>query len=267
MKSYHLFMSQQRKLIVLGCGTSVGVPMLGCHCAVCDSDNPRNNRTRSSVLFQLPTGNLLVDTTPELRIQLLREKIDLIHSVLYTHYHVDHLFGLDDVRLFPTRLGGPLPLYCNEETEAVIRETFSYVFSVANKDVPPGFLPKLEFRRIDTQPFEVMGVEVTPIPLIHNRFHVLGFRVSDLAYCTDVNVIPESSFRLLEGLDTLIIDTLRPSRPHLSHFCLPEALEVIERIKPKRVYLTHMAHEMDYSDPPEMPDNVEMAYDGLRIPF
>jgi phosphoribosyl 1,2-cyclic phosphate phosphodiesterase len=260
-------MAGERELIVLGCGTSVGVPMIGCHCAVCDSGDPKNNRTRSSVLFRLPTGNLLVDTSPELRIQLLREKIDLIHAVLYTHYHVDHLFGLDDVRLFPRKLGGPLPLYCNDETEGVIREAFSYVFSEINKSVPPGFLPRLEFRRIDREPFEALGVTVTPIPLKHHRFHVLGFRIGDLAYCTDVNEIPESSFPLLEGLDTLILDALRPGTPHLSHFVLPESLAAIERIKPKRAYLTHMAHEMDYRDPPPLPGHVQLAYDGLRIRF
>jgi phosphoribosyl 1,2-cyclic phosphate phosphodiesterase len=198
---------------------------------------------------------------------LLREKIDLIHAVLYTHYHVDHLFGLDDVRLFPARLGGPLPLYCNEETEQVIREAFSYVFAEINKNVPPGFLPRLEFRRIETAPFEVLGERVIPIPLKHHRFHVLGFRIGDIAYCTDVNAIPESSIPLLDGLDTLILDSLRPEPPHLSHFTLPESIAMIERIRPKRAYLTHMSHEMDYTHPPPMPDNIQMAYDGLRIPF
>jgi phosphoribosyl 1,2-cyclic phosphate phosphodiesterase len=259
-------MKGHRELVVLGCGTSVGVPMIGCECTVCTSTHPHNNRTRSSVCFQLPGGNLLVDTTPELRIQLLRERIGLIHAVVYTHYHVDHLFGLDDVRLFPKRLGGALPLYCNEETEGVIRESFSYVFAEINKDVPMGFLPRLEFRRIDTQPFEVLGETVIPIPLQHHRFHVLGFRIGDLAYCTDVNAIPESSFPLLEGLDTLILDALRPAPPHISHFTLPESLAAIERIKPKRAYLTHMSHEMDATNPPPMPDHVSLAYDGLRIP-
>jgi phosphoribosyl 1,2-cyclic phosphate phosphodiesterase len=260
-------MKGERKLIVLGCGTSVGVPMIGCHCAVCDSQHPRNQRTRSSVLLKLPQGNILIDTTPELRIQLIREKIDLVHAVVYTHYHVDHLFGLDDVRLFPVRLGGPLPLYCTDETETVIREAFSYAFSEINKNVPPGFLPRLEFRRIDSTPFEVLGEPIIPIPMKHHRFNVMGFRIGDLAYCTDVNLIPESSFALLQGLDTLILDALRPEKPHLSHFCLPESLAVIDRLKPKQTYLTHMSHEMDYSNPPPMPTNVEMAYDGLQIHF
>lgn len=258
---------RSRELIVLGCGTSVGVPMIGCHCSVCESNEPRNNRTRSSVLMKFAQGNLLIDTTPELRIQLIREKIDLVHAVLYTHYHVDHLYGLDDVRLFPTKLGGPLPLYCNAETEKVVRETFSYVFADYNKDAPVGFLPMLEFRRIETDPFEILGEQIVPIPMRHNFFNVLGFRVGNLAYCTDVNLIPDSSMALLQGLDTLILDALRPSPPHISHFSLPESLEVIKKLKPKHTYLTHMSHDMDYSNPPEMPGNVEMAYDGLRIWF
>lgn len=256
-----------RTLVVLGCGTSVGVPMIGCHCAVCRSANPRNNRTRSSVLFKLPEGNLLVDTTPELRIQLLREKIDLIHAVLYTHYHVDHVFGLDDVRLFPRKLGGALPLYCSADTEDVIRQAFSYAFTEAASELPPGFLPKLTFNRIDEKPFHVLGETVVPIPLIHSRFDVFGFRIGDVAYCTDVNRIPPTSMPLLEGLDVLILDALRPDNPHPSHFSLPEALAAIEELKPKRAYLTHMSHEMDYDSPPAMPLNVSLAYDGLSIPF
>ncbi len=257
-----------RSLVVLGCGTSVGVPMLGCSCVVCTSTNPRNSRTRSSVLLQLPAGNLLIDTTPELRMQLLRETIPLVHAVLYTHYHVDHLYGLDDVRIFPKALGRALPIYCNEGVEQVIRTVFSYAFQPGSEDLPPGFLPKLEFVRIEDKPFEILGEIVTPIPLIHSRFHVLGFRIGNLAYCTDVSEIPESSWPLLEGLDVLILDTLRPAKPHPSHFCLTQALEAVERLRPKRTYLTHMSHEMDYDTlPATLPPGVELAYDGLRIEF
>jgi phosphoribosyl 1,2-cyclic phosphate phosphodiesterase len=256
-----------RSLIVLGCGTSVGVPMIGCDCAVCRSPNPKNNRTRSSVLFQLPGGNLLVDTSPEMRLQLVRERIDLVHAVLYTHYHADHVFGLDDARLFPKRLGGPLPLYCSPATEAVIRQSFAYAFTEHAAEVPVGFLPRLVFRTLDGHPFDALGERVVPIPLKHSRFDVYGFRVGDIAYCTDVNDIPESSYPLLEGLDVLILDALRPATPHISHFCLPESLAVIERVRPKRAYLTHMAHEMDFDRPPPLPSHVELAYDGLRIRF
>jgi phosphoribosyl 1,2-cyclic phosphate phosphodiesterase len=257
----------RRKLTVLGCGTSVGVPMIGCDCAVCTSSEPRNQRTRSSVLFQLPAGNLLVDTTPELRLQLVREKIPLVHAVLYTHYHVDHVFGLDDARLFPLKLGGPLPLYCRADTESVIRQAFAYAFDSTSADLPAGAIPKLEFRRIPENAFTILGEIVTPIPLIHGRFDCLGFRIGNVAYCTDVSIIPDSSFALLKGLDVLILDALRPDRPHPSHMGVPQALAVIERVRPRRAYLTHMGHEMDYTRPPALPAHVEFAYDGLSFEF
>jgi phosphoribosyl 1,2-cyclic phosphate phosphodiesterase len=261
-------MSSSRTFVFLGCGTSVGVPMIGCECDVCLSPNPRNQRTRSSVLLKLPGGNLLVDTSPELRLQLVRERIPVAHAVLYTHYHADHLFGLDDVRLFPKYLGGPLPLYCTDEVEDVIRQAFVYAFQPGADDLPAGFLPKLEFRRITAAPFEVLGQRVIPIPLIHARFNVFGFRFGDVAYCTDVNHIPEASWLLLEGLDVLVIDALRPHKPHPSHFGLPQALEVVERVKPRQTYLTHMSHEMDYETlPARLPPGVAMAHDGLSFEF
>lgn len=260
-------MSSSRQLVVLGCGTSVGVPMLGCDCHICTSDDPRNHRTRSSVLFRLPAGNLLVDTTPELRLQLLREKVKRVHAVVYTHYHVDHLFGLDDLRIFPKYLGGPLPIYCTDEVETVVREAFSYAFHPGNEELPAGVLPKLQFHRITHEPFEVLGERLTPIPLIHSRFNVLGFRIGDVAYCTDVSRIPDATWPLLDGLDTLIIDALKPGKPHPSHFNVDQAVEAIERIRPKRAYLTHMGHELDYANPPPLPANVRMAHDGLTIDF
>src|SRR5262245_4831013 len=220
--------------------------MIGCDCAVCTSTNPKNHRYRCSVLIDTPRGNLLIDTTPELRLQLLRENVKLVHAVLYTHYHVDHLFGLDDARLFPLLLNGPLPLYCNDETEAVIRQAFAYVFADGAADLPAGWLPKLDFRRIDDAPFEALGERVIPIPLKHGRFNVYGFRIRDVAYCTDVSHIPETSWPLLEGLDVLVLDALRPGRPHPSHFSLEQALEAIERLKPRQAYLTHMSHTIDY---------------------
>lgn len=261
-------MSTPRTFVFLGCGTSVGVPMIGCDCHVCRSPNPRNHRTRASVLFKLPAGNLLVDTSPELRLQLLREKVPYAHAVLYTHYHADHLFGLDDARLFPKYLGGPLPIYCTGEVEDVIRQAFAYAFDPRTGDLPAGYLPKLEFRRISAAPFDVLGQRVTPIPLVHSRFDVFGFRIGDVAYCTDVNHIPDASWPLLDGLDVLIIDALRPDRPHPSHFGLPQALEVVDRVRPRQTYLTHMSHEMDYDTlPARLPPGVAMAYDGLSFDF
>lgn len=257
-----------RTFTFLGTGTSVGVPMLGCDCAVCRSPNPRNNRFRCSVLIGTPRGNILIDTTPELRLQLLREKVRLVHSVLYTHYHVDHLFGLDDLRLFPIALGGSLPIYCTDETEEIIRQAFAYVFNPDTLDLPAGALPKLEFQRIATAPFDVLGEQVTPIPLVHGRFNCLGFRIGDVAYCTDVSHIPDVSWPLLEGLKVFVVDALRPTKLHPSHFSLDEALQAIERVKPERAYLTHMSHTMDYDLLIQsLPPHVAPAHDGLSFTF
>lgn len=242
--------------------------MIGCSCDVCLSPNPKNHRTRASVLLKLPAGNLLIDTTPELRVQFIRERIPYAHAILYTHYHADHLFGLDDVRLFPKYLGGPLPIYCAEDVEEVIRMAFGYAFHPGADDMPAGVLPRLVFHRIATEPFEVLGQTITPIPLVHARFQVLGFRIGNVAYCTDVSEIPEGSWPLLEGLDVLILDALRPTRPHPSHMALPQALEVVKRVKPQQTYLTHMSHEMDYTTvTPKLPRGVALAYDGLTFDF
>lgn len=260
-------MVSPRTLVFLGCGTSMGVPMIGCECGVCTSSNPKNSRTRPSVLLHLPGGNLLIDTGPELRIQLVRERIGTIDAVLYTHYHVDHLFGLDDVRIFPWKQNRPMPVYCTDEVEEVIRQAFSYAFHPPPSELPSFVLPQLTFRRIDHRPFELLGETVTPVPLLHGRFNVLGFRIGNLAYCTDVNRLPDTSWPLLAGLDTLILDCLRPGESHPSHFGLDEALTVIERVKPKQTYFTHMSHKWDYDHHPRLPPGVALAYDGLRIEF
>lgn len=261
-------MELPRTFTFLGTGTSVGVPMIGCDCAVCRSSNPKNHRYRSSVLIRAPGGTLLVDTTPELRLQLVRENVKLVHSVLYTHYHVDHLFGLDDLRIFPMLLKAPLPIFCSDETEEVIRKAFSYAFHPGNEDLPAGMLPRLEFRRIDDSPFEVLGERVTPIPLIHGRFHVYGFRIGGVAYCTDVSGIPDSSWPLLDSLDVLILGALRPGKPHPSHFSLEQAIEVIGRVRPRQAYITHMSHAIDHDTiAPTLPPNVALGYDGLSFRF
>ncbi|MBY0459254.1 MAG: MBL fold metallo-hydrolase, partial [Gemmataceae bacterium] len=240
----------------------------GCDCHVCTSPNEKNKRFRCSVLIGTPRGNVLIDTAPELRLQLLRENVKLVHAVVYTHYHVDHLFGLDDLRIFPVKLNGPLPLYCSDETEAIIRQVFAYAFAPGNAELPAGMVPHLDLRRIDERPFDVLGERFTPIPLIHGRFNVFGFRIGDVAYCTDVSVIPERSWPLLEGLDVLVIDALRPGKPHPSHFGLDQALEVIRRLRPRQAYLTHMAHTMEYDELMRtLPKGVEPAYDGLKFTF
>ena len=199
-----------RRLIVLGSGTSVGVPMIGCDCDVCASENPRTKRTRSSVLVELPQGNVLIDTLPEMRGNS-REKIKIVHAIVHTDYHADHLFGLDDARLFPKYTNAPVPIYCEQDTEETIRGTFEYAFDRNSEIIPFGGLPKMLFKRIGPgRPFEILGQSILPIRLDHGRFRVLGFRFGDLAYCTDVNNIPDESWPLLRGLDTLVLDAFRP---------------------------------------------------------
>jgi phosphoribosyl 1,2-cyclic phosphate phosphodiesterase len=257
----------QGSLVLLGTGTSVGVPCIGCDCAVCTGGHPRNQRTRSSAILGLPQGNLLIDTPPDLRMQLLREKIPLVHAVLYTHEHADHLHGLDDVRLFPFMLGHPIPIYASEIVEARIRKVFDYAFE--KRDLThAGAVPSMQLRRVDDQPLEILGSVLTPIPLIHGPYcNVYGYRIGNVAYCTDTNRIEPASMELLEGLDVLVLDALRTTK-HATHFSVGEALDVIERLEPKKAYLTHLSHELDYMTfHRELPEHVALAYDGLRIPL
>ena len=254
------------EVIFLGTGTSVGVPALGCHCDVCTSPDPRNNRTRCAIVVNLPGGTLLIDTPPDLRTQLLREKIDLVHSVVYTHEHADHLFGLDDLRLFPFRLGAAVPLYCTDEVERRIRHSYDYAFA-ESAVTHPGARPQLEIRNIDPgQPFEVLGQTLVPIPMKHGpNFDVLGFRIGSFAYCTDTNSIGESSLALLDGVETFVVGALR-YKPHPTHYCVQEAVEVANVIGAKQTYLTHVGHDIDHQPACDsLPDGIDIAYDGLRF--
>ncbi|MFG0261092.1 MAG: MBL fold metallo-hydrolase [Novipirellula sp. JB048] len=272
---------RQAEVVFLGTGTSVGVPALGCDCEVCQSDCPRNQRTRCAITIHFPARpgdvasasgqtppdgqTILVDTPPDLRTQLLRERISLVHAVLFTHEHADHLFGLDDLRLFPFRLGHPVPLYCQSHVEQRIRQSFDYAFST-RQTTHPGAVPQLEFRNITSEPFEVLGVRVTPIPMPHGpHFNVLGFRIGDFAYCTDTNGIPAASLERLRGLRTFVVGALRHA-PHPTHFSLQEAIEVAAEVGATQTYLTHISHDLDYEKTTRvLPPGVALSYDGLRV--
>lgn len=252
------------KIIFLGTGTSVGVPVVGCDCVTCSSTNPKNNRTRCALAIGLPEGNLLVDTPPDIRTQLLRERIGIIHSVLYTHGHADHLFGLDDMRIFPAYLNRPVPVHCEGEVEARLRKSFDYVFDPATPKYPGG-IPQLDINRITTEPFSLLGAPVIPFRLNHGKFRVLGFRFGNIAYCTDTNGIPEESWALLDGLDVLILDALR-LRPHPTHFNLEQAVEVARLLNARITYFTHIAHELEHeATNASLPPNMKLAYDGLQL--
>jgi phosphoribosyl 1,2-cyclic phosphate phosphodiesterase len=255
----------QGQLIFLGTGTSVGVPMIGCGCDECASSNPKNQRTRCGLALGLPEGNLLIDTTPDLRQQLLRERIGLAHAVAFTHDHADHVFGMDDVRVFFFYLGHRLPIYCEGFVEQRLRKSFDYAFTPESASYAGG-VPQVVFETISPGvPFHALGAQITPLRLHHGRFKVLGFRIGNIAYCTDTNDIPPESRPLLEGLDVLILDALRP-RPHVSHFSIQEAIHVASQIGAKRTFFTHMGHELEHeATNAVLPAGMELAYDGLRI--
>jgi len=240
--------------------------MIACDCAVCLSADPRDKRTRPSVYMQCdgPAGRtcLLVDTSPELRLQCLACDVRRVDAVLFTHHHIDHVAGLDDLRRFNWIQSQVLPCYGQGETLERLRSMFSYVFE-ADSDYPSA-IPQLELREI-LGPFDIGGVRITPVPLLHGSLPVLGFRVGDFAYCTDVNQIPAASVKLLGGLDVLILDALR-RRPHPTHFNLDEAVEQARRIGARQTFFTHIAHELGHeATNRELPAGMALAYDGQVI--
>lgn len=252
-------------LILMGTGTSMGVPMIGCQCDVCTSTNPKNQRTRTGVAVHAPEGTFLIDTPPELRLQLVRERIDMLAAVVYTHAHADHLLGLDDLRIFGYKRRAPVDLYCEGVVETAIRQTFAYAFSNAPGDHSR---PDLAFQRIGIEPFDLLGQRVQPVRLLHGQLPVLGFRLGDVAFCTDCNGIPPESRELLRGLETLVIDALWAGQVHPTHYNVEQALEVIADLRPRRAYLTHVSHRLDYDRTnAALPPGVELAYDGQRIRF
>jgi phosphoribosyl 1,2-cyclic phosphate phosphodiesterase len=210
---------------------------------------------------------LLIDSPPDLRGQLLREQIGIIHAVAYTHEHADHLFGLDDLRLMQFYLRGPIPLYCEEPVEARIRKSFDYAFN-APADLHAGGVPKLQIHPIDLKPFNLLGMRIVPIRLQHGpRLEILGFRFGNIAYCTDTSAVPAASITRLENLDVLILDCLR-RQPHITHLCLDEALELAARLKAKRTLLTHLSHDLEHeATSAQLPLGVELAYDGMQVPL
>lgn len=247
---------------VLGSGTSHGVPMIACDCEVCTSSDPRNKRTRPSITIQYGATCLLVDTTPELRLQCLAQDVRRVDAVLYTHHHVDHVAGLDDLRRFNWIQDSALPCYGQAATLDRLKAMFPYVF----EETPdyPSAKPRLLLHEIDG-PFEIGGRTITPIPLLHGTMPVLGFRVGGFAYCTDVSVIPDSSWPLLNDLDVLILDALRRRR-HPTHFNLEEAVEHARRIGARRTFFTHIAHELPHEQTnSELPDGMALSHDGLII--
>lgn len=249
-------------ITILGSGTSMGVPMAGCDCRVCRSPNPRDKRLRTSVHIAAGDRQLLIDTSADYRQQMLRAGITHLDAVLYTHHHVDHILGMDDLRSFNIRNRTTIPIYGREETLANIQRVFTYAFP---EDEDRWRLPKLSVHPITSDPFRAAGVPVTPVELMHGRMPVLGFRIGDFAYCTDVNHIPDHSYARLRNLDVLILDALRYDT-HPSHFSIDEAVAEARRIGARRTYLTHLSHAVMHDEgEAALPEGVHLAYDGLRF--
>ena len=254
------------EMVIMGTGTSIGVPVVGCRCSVCLSDNPRNRRMRSGVLIRAPHGEMIIDAGPELRMQLVRERATLIRAAVFTHSHADHIMGIDDLRIFGFQMDDSVPLYCEEFVEQQIRQTFSYAFSDPSTHAHKYAAPRLRFERItDRQDFSLLGLNIRAIRLKHGELPILGFRIGNVAFCTDVSTIPADSREQLRNLDVLVLNTLR-HKPHPTHLHLDAALNLIRQLQPRQAYLTHMSHELDYDELlKELPPNVAPAYDGLRI--
>ncbi len=250
------------RITVLGSGTSAGVPMIGCHCAVCTSQDTRDKRSRSSIVINYRNRNILIDTSPELRLQAVANSLDSIDGIVFTHAHADHIFGLDDVRRYNALLNAPLPLYASRETLDILQRVFPYAFTRQNEDRV--FKPELIAKAI-TGPFDLCGVLWRPIPLLHGRHRVLGFRVGAFAYCTDCSTVPPESLAMLHDLDVLIIDGLRP-KPHPTHFSFNQAMEIIQAVKPRRAFFTHLSHDAGHEEiEAGLPPHVRVCYDGMTI--
>lgn len=251
------------ELLFLGTGTSAGVPMIGCDCDVCRSTDPHDNRTRPSVVVSYNNTHVLVDTTPELRVQAIANQVKRIDAVVFTHAHADHIMGLDDVRRFNALNRSPLDVWADAVSFAAIEKCFGYAFKDPDPE-PKSFRPHLVRRNI-AGPFEIGGVTWTPIDLVHGDDSVLGFRIGRLAYCTDVNLIPERSFDLLQDLDVLVLDALAPN-PHTKHFSLPEAVETARRIGARQTLFTHIAHRLPHAlTNRDLPATMQLACDGQRV--
>jgi len=256
-------MSDVVELLFLGTGTSAGIPMIGCHCAVCSSADPRDKRMRPSVIFSRAGKNVLIDTTPELRLQCVANRTDMVEAVVYTHAHADHIFGLDDVRRFNALRAGPLDVWASEATHRILTQCFPYAFMEPTPELRI-FRPHLN-RRFIEQPFNVAGMTFHPIPLLHGQMPVFGFRVGNIAYCTDVSEIPESSFEMLQGLDVLVLDALQHT-PHVTHFNLEQAVAAARRINAKQTLFTHIAHALGHETTNAgLPDRMRLAFDGERV--
>ena len=249
------------RLVVLGSGTSSGVPIPTCPCDVCRSDDPRDRRWRTSAWLTWDDASILIDTSSDLREQALRFEIPKVDAVLYTHAHADHVLGLDDLRVYNWHRGGSIPAYASAETCESVRRTFWYAFE---EDDHPSVKPAIDLTPV-SEPFEVAGKRIVPVPVDHGPQQILGYRIDDVAYLTDVSGVPRNSLELLRGLDALILSALR-DRPHATHMTLDQAIACARRIGAKRTWFTHMSHELGHVETEaRLPAGIRLAFDGLVV--
>ena len=252
-------------MLFLGTGTSHGVPMIGCDCPVCRSEDSRDKRLRPSIVVQLDDGRqVLVDTTPDLRTQALANNLRRVDALLYTHAHADHVFGLDEIRRFNALSRSSMPIFADPPTAADVRRIFSYAF---DPDAPRGGgVPDLRLWTLGG-PFCIGPQEIVPVPIWHGSRPILGYRFGGFAYLTDCSGIPESSMDLLQGLDVLVLDALR-RRAHPTHFNLDQAVAMAQRLQARQTYFTHITHDLGHAETcASLPEGIALAYDGLNIPI
>ncbi len=250
------------KITFLGTGTSQGVPVIACRCEVCVSKNIKDKRLRTSILIETDGNTIVVDTGPDFRQQMLREDIRDLDAVLFTHAHKDHVAGLDDVRSFNFISKKPMDVFCSSQVLESLKKEFSYIFSGVEY---PG-IPKVNINIIDDSIFHVNQTKIIPIKALHYKLPVLGFRIKNFVYLTDLNTISEQEKEKMHDADVIVLDSLR-KEPHISHLCLEESLELLKELKPKKAYLIHISHLMGLHDNvnKELPENVQLSYDGLKI--
>jgi phosphoribosyl 1,2-cyclic phosphate phosphodiesterase len=251
------------EITFLGTGTSQGVPVIACNCEVCKSTNLKDNRLRTSIMISLNKKNIVIDTGPDFRQQMLRENVQHLDAILFTHEHKDHIAGLDDIRAFNYQTKKDMPIYATKQVQIGLKKEFHYIFSGFDY---PG-IPKVDIQTINhNQPFELFENTITPIEVMHYKLPVTAYRIEKFTYITDANYISEAEKEKIKGTEVLVINALRKEK-HISHFTLDEALKLINEIKPKKAYLTHISHLLGKHKDIclELPENVFLAYDGLKI--
>ena len=250
------------KITFLGTGTSQGIPVIACDCKVCRSDNPKDNRLRTSVLIEDNNQTIVIDTGPDFRQQMLRENVQKLDAIVYTHQHKDHVAGMDDIRAFNYKFKKDMDIYCTAEVEEALIREFPYVFSAYKY---PG-VPEIKVHNIKNEPFNINGVDILPIEGLHYKLPVFGYRINDFVYLTDVSFVSEKEKKKMKGADIIVLDALRKT-PHISHFTMEEAVELLEELQPKQGYLIHISHLMGLHNEvvKELPDFMKPAHDGLIL--